>query len=170
MSCSPNVDDEIYIIVCIEETWISWRTSCGCHTSTRSIRAGCAGWLVVVAYVSLFCNVQQIAASARSYLKEKSMLADNLFGSIDLFGSRDLQGSRDLFGSRASKANRVPGDPYPFTDVRLAAAWKPSVTAMLTAAPTRPSPHAVFDIVGLTRFHVPGDLQHSGFIHVVFAE
>ena len=97
-----------YIIVCIEETWISWRTSCGCRTSTRSIRAGCARWLVVVAYVSLFCNVQQIAASARSYLKEKSLLADNLFG------SRDLQGIRDLFGSRASKANRVPGDPYPF--------------------------------------------------------
>ena len=59
------------------------------------------------------------------------------------------------------QANRIPGSAYPFTDVRLDASWKLTIPEMFLKMDAI-SDHVIFTVLGVTRSHTIGDLQHSG--------
>ena len=65
-------------------------------------------------------------------------------------------------------ASRVPGTPCPLTDVRLNAAWKGTLVDHLDGARRPVSQHPlILHLKGFTRWHVPGDLQHSDDLGVL---
>eukprot|EP00974_Lingulodinium_polyedra_P068369 6620266-Lingulodinium_polyedra.AAC.2 len=62
------------------------------------------------------------------------------------------------------RANRVFGTAYPVTDVGLNPSWAHTIYSTAEGVATPCSQHPFTGIVGMTRFHVVGDLMHSGHL------
>jgi len=53
------------------------------------------------------------------------------------------------------------------TDVRKHAAWKHQLIPVEVGILIKPSQHPIWNIPGLTRYHAPGDLMHTGCLGVI---
>ena len=63
--------------------------------------------------------------------------------------------------------SRMPATVYPMTDFSMNPAWKQTIVPFGEGCMVPVTDHAVSKLVGVTRFHTPGDLMHSGDLGVV---
>ena len=55
----------------------------------------------------------------------------------------------------------------PYTDTSRRARWKATLLAWIFGARLRVSDHPVWDLIGVNRWHAPGDLMHTGCLGVL---